>query len=160
MTSLILTGLLVLSPVASKDEEAFAKLKSLEGTWVGVAAHGETIPDMSVTYKLTAAGSAVVETLFPGKPHEMVTVYTLDNGKLKGTHYCSMGNQPNLYFKSSDAKSVTLEFKDGGNMKPGDGHMHKAVITFVDGDHLKSAWYPMMSGKLGEPATFDLQRKK
>ena len=160
MTSLILTGLLVLSPVATKDEAAFEQLKKLEGTWTGVAAHGETVPNTSVIYKISAGGSAVVETLFPGKPHEMVTVYTLDKGKLKGTHYCSMGNQPNLYLKSGDDKSITLEFKDGGNMKPTDGHMHKLVLTFVSADHLKANWYPMIEGKLGEPATFDVERKK
>jgi len=31
---------------------------------------------VGVSYHVTAAGSAVVETLFPGTPHEMVSVYT------------------------------------------------------------------------------------
>lgn len=160
MTSLILSGLILVSPVPMDDRAAFERLKGLTGTWTGVASHGETIPDMSVVYKTTAAGTAVVETLFPGKPHEMVTVYTLDGGRLRGTHYCSMGNQPTLYMTGGDDKSITLEFKEGGNIKAGDSHMHKAVITFLGADRLKSAWYPMVGGKLGEPATFDLKRQK
>ena len=61
---------------------------------------------------------------------------------------------------SSGDKSITLEFKEGGNIKAGDSHMHKAVITFLGADRLKSAWYPMVGGKLGDPATFDLKRQK
>jgi hypothetical protein len=42
-----------------------------------------------VEYRVTGAGSAVVETLFPGTPHEMVTVYHARKGVLCMTHYCA-----------------------------------------------------------------------
>src|ERR1700758_3109950 len=59
-------------------EVAFKKLKTLVGSWTGKTSHGEkkeeakkdhedAMPDeVSVTYKLTGAGSALVETQFPG----------------------------------------------------------------------------------------------
>ena len=50
----------------------------------------------SVVYKLTGAGSALVETQFPGTGHEMVSVYHLDGDDLRMTHYCAAGNQPRV----------------------------------------------------------------
>src|SRR5262245_39289826 len=68
---------------------AFAKLKTLVGTWKATSSeeqkaeikkkHGDDHPtEADVNYKLTGAGSALVETQFPGMPHEMVSVYHLD----------------------------------------------------------------------------------
>ena len=50
---------------------------------------GKEVP-VSVTYETSSNGSIVVETLFPGTPHEMVSVYYDENGKFGMTHYCAM----------------------------------------------------------------------
>ena len=82
-------------------EAAFKKLKTLVGSWTAKTSHDEkkeeakkdhedAMPDeVSVTFNLTGAGSALVETQFPGMPHEMVSVYHLDGKELRMTHYCA-----------------------------------------------------------------------
>ena len=75
---------------------ALKTMKSLAGTWKGThILHGKEVP-ASIEYKVSSNGSTVVETMFPGSPHEMVNVYHDKSGKLAMTHYCSMGNQPHL----------------------------------------------------------------
>src|SRR5215831_17550034 len=73
-------------------EERFAKLKALVGNWTMAGGDGS----VAVNYRLTGGGSALIETLFPGQDHEMMTVYTIDKGDVVLTHYCTMGNQPRM----------------------------------------------------------------
>src|SRR5260221_14638225 len=79
-------------------------LKQLEGEWSGKAGHGgeETI-DATVIYRATANGTAVMETLFPGTPHEMVSMYTASGKHIALDHYCSMGNQPRMMSRATTA---------------------------------------------------------
>ena len=58
---------------------AFERFKALAGEWVS-AEDGEMAKrgDLVARYAVTAGGSAVVETIFPGQAHEMVTVYHAD----------------------------------------------------------------------------------
>jgi hypothetical protein len=136
----------------------FDNLKGLAGDWAMVGGDGS----VAVTYRLTAGGSAVVETLFPGSPHEMVTVYTVDKGDVVLTHYCAEGNQPHMKaVKGGDAKTIEFKFDGGGNIKsPKDGHMHEATFVFVDADHVKSSWLFYEDGKAGESKEFSLVRMK
>src|SRR5438105_3520584 len=71
---------------------AFEKLKKLAGTWVAADKDGKPTDQVVSVIKVTAGGSTVHETLFPGQPHEMVSVYHLDKGELVMTHYCALGN--------------------------------------------------------------------
>jgi hypothetical protein len=52
-----------------KAADAFARLKSLAGTWSGHVMTNDG-PPASVNYRLTAGDTAVMETLFGGTPHE------------------------------------------------------------------------------------------
>jgi hypothetical protein len=136
----------------------FDNLKALAGDWTASGGDGT----VAVTYRVTAGGSAVVETLFPGAPHEMVTVYTIDKGELVLTHYCAEGNQPHMKaVKSGDASSIAFRFDGGGNIKsPKDGHMHEATITFKDAEHVSSTWVYYKDGKAAENKEFVLVRLK
>ena len=149
------------SPAANAQ---FEMLKKLEGTWTGKAGHGEDVNDATVTYKVTSGGTAVMETLFAGEQHEMITMYCLDGNDLVLTHFCALGNQPHMKMaKPNSADPNVLVFEcdgHGGNMKESDAHMHKAVITIVDADHLKAAWTMTMDKKPGDTANFELTRKK
>ena len=80
---------------------ALDRFKSLAGEWVA-AEDGPMSKkgDLVARYAVTAAGSAVVETVFPGTAHEMLTVYTADGADLVLTHYCMEGNQPRMRAKS------------------------------------------------------------
>jgi len=136
----------------------FDNLKALAGDWTKSGGDGT----VEVTYRVTAGGSAVVETLFPGAPHEMVTVYTLDKGDLVLTHYCAEGNQPHMKaVKGGDPSTIAFKFDGGGNIKsPKDGHMHEATFTFKDADHVTSTWLFYKDGKAGESKEFVLVRMK
>jgi hypothetical protein len=144
---------------------AFERLKSLEGTWTGRSWHdgagqgaGE---DVTAIYKVTAAGSAVQETLFPGLPHEMVTMYHMDGARLILTHYCAVGNQPRMELEAStDPNVLSFKFAGGTNMVENDMHMHSARIDFVDADHIRGEWGSMRDGKPAGSARFDMARKK
>ena len=108
---------------------AFAKLKTLKGTWnnkVSEAEHHEAGADSKIIYRLTGAGSALVETDFPDSDHEMVSVYHLDGEDLRLTHYCAMGNQPRLKLDRAGSSPTRLVFVfDGGTQsRPCQGHAH------------------------------------
>src|SRR5262245_61353921 len=81
---------------------ALEKMKKLAGTWVIADKDGKPTDQVASIIKVTAGGSAVHETLFPGQPHEMVSVYTVDGSDLIMTHYCVLGNQPRM---KADPKS-------------------------------------------------------
>lgn len=144
---------------------AFERLKALEGTWTGTAAFGNPPPEAgqpaTVVWKVTAAGSAVTETLDPGGDHEMVTVYHLDGPDLVLTHYCAGGNQPRMKAKpSKDGGTIEFDFAGGTNMKPSDPHMHALTIRFLDADRIESLWTNWENGKPGSMAKFALSRKR
>src|SRR4029453_11638382 len=76
----------------TKSEEAFDRLASLKGEWKGQMDGINT----SLTYTLTANGSALMEQCQPQKGAEMVTMFTVDGDHLIATHYCSAKNQPQM----------------------------------------------------------------
>ena len=79
------------------------------------------------------------ETLFPGQPHEMVSIYHRDGGDLVMTHYCVLGNQPRMKAdRNSSADQIHFQFAGGSNLDPAkDKHMHEATLTIVDADHIE-----------------------
>ena len=71
---------------------------------------------------------AVVETVFPGSAHEMVTVYHADGPDLVLTHYCMEGNQPRMRAKGAQGSRFDFAFDGGTNIDPKrDRHMHSAT---------------------------------
>jgi hypothetical protein len=138
-------------------KEAFEQLKKLVGTWEGT---GEDA-DLKVIYKLTGAGTALIETQMPGSPMEMVSVYHMDGPDLIMTHYCAAGNQPTMKYKpGKDAKSLDFDFLKGSNMKPEDMHIHAARIRILSADSLESDWIGYANGKEAGTVTFKLKRAK
>lgn len=114
------------------------KMKSLAGTWVTADQEGKPTDEVVSVIKLTAGGSAVHETLFPGQPHEMISVYTADGANLAMTHYCVIGNQPRMKGTlNASADQIKFAFAGGSNLDPKkDKHMHGATLTIVDADHI------------------------
>ena len=142
---------------------AFAAFKKLAGDWVGKgvadSGHGEKV---SVNFKVTAGGSAVVETELPGTAQEMVTIIHPDGNDLILTHYCHVGNQPQMRAPGRlDGKQVAFKFVRATNLKSEkDMHMRSVTYTFVDDDTLKAEWTLYQEGKPGGSAVFELKRKK
>ncbi len=127
------------------------KLKTLVGTWVTADKDGKPTEEVVSVIKLTAGGSAIQETLFPGQPHEMISIYTADGPDVLMTHYCVLGNQPRM---KASTKSLTntlkFEFAGGTNLDPKkDKHMHAATLTIVDADHYEMEG---IGWENGEPA--------
>jgi hypothetical protein len=147
-------------PVVPKD--VFSRLKTLIGTWQGKGLDKTKEMPVQVTYRLTGAGSALVETLFPGTPHEMMTVYHMDGDALMLTHYCAIGNQPRMVLdRTSTQGQFVFAFAGGTNMTPAlDKHMHNARIRIVDADHLETEWDTYQGGKLVDTKKFSLTRVK
>ena len=143
------------APAASP---AMDKLKSLAGDWTMAGGDGS----VTATYRVTAGGSVVMETLFPGTPHEMVTVYHQDGKDIVLTHYCAAQNQPRMKAEAQkDAEKLVFNFAGGTNLDAKkDGHMHEASIQFVDADTVHSEWTYFAGGKKQETKAFDLKRKK
>lgn len=145
------------------DTAVLGPFKQLAGEWVGRATEGpHKGTEMRVRYKLTAGGSAVVETLSPGEPHEMVSIIHPDGNALVLTHYCMLGNQPTMRTAGKpEGKRVAFDFASATNLPSASGpHMHSAAFTFVDANHLKTEWTMYQDGKLGATMVFELERKK
>jgi len=169
----VLLGVLAAEEPAKTDKKpsanakgidaAFDRLKQLAGDWQLANPKDEASRGKIVErYRLTAGGSAVVETHFPGDDHEMVTVYHRDGEQILLTHYCHLGNQPQMRAKMGDNKDeLVFEFAGGCNINPAtDKHMHSARIRFVDAGHLQGEWELYVDGKSAGKHAFDLVRKK
>ena len=140
----------------------FETMKSLVGTWTGTAGNEKESHQVTTTYRLTGGGTTVVETMFAGAEHEMVSMYHLDNGQLMQTHYCSAGNQPRMIAaSSSNPNSIAFRFLDVTNLSSEDVlHMHEMRIEKKDADHLEEWWTAWKDGKADHTAHFVLTRKK
>lgn len=142
--------------------DAFALLKTLAGEWAGTMGDTEGGPATRISYKVIAAGSVLAETIFPGAPHEMITVYHMDGERLIMTHYCAAGNQPRLALTGESTKNcLKFDFTGATNMKSDqDQHMHSLRIYVIDADHLKTEWDGYKDGRKVETAIFRLTRSK
>ena len=152
---------------------AFARLKSMAGTWetriedphaaAKAKEHKDGHPErVTVNFKLTGAGSAVVETQFPGTGHEMTSVYHLDGDDLRMTHYCAIGNQPRVKLDRAHSRPDHLIFLfDGGtNLDPKkDMHIHGLTMTFHEDGRVTSDWEGYMGGKSAGVTSFVMTRK-
>ncbi len=134
-------------------------IKALAGDWATTPEEGA--PAMTVSYRVTAAGSAVMETLFAGSPKEMITMYTMDGDDLVLTHYCAMGNQPHMKAApSKDAMVLHFDWASGGNMKSRDEmHMDSLSMTFKDATHLRHDWTMWKDGKVVKTVTLEFTKK-
>jgi hypothetical protein len=124
---------------AAPTNAALEKMKTLVGTWVAADENGKPTDQVVSVIKLTAGGSAIHETLFPGQEHEMISMYTVDGADFIMTHYCMLGNQPRMKADpKSAANQIRFQFAGGSNLDPAkDKHMHAATLTIVDPDHIE-----------------------
>lgn len=168
LLTLILSAL---SLAASNDGSTLQKaplaphldmIKKLEGEWVTLDDQGQPTDTVASIFKVTAGGSAVLETLNPGTPYEMLTLYYMDGEKLALTHYCVLGNQPRMVAKATEKENtLKFEFAGGCNIDESkDQHMHEAVIEFLNKDRYKASWTMFSNGVNTQTAVFDVVRKK
>ena len=148
-------------PASPENANLFDEMKKLQGRWESPDADKDGKPDAAVVYRVTSAGSAVEETIFPGMPHEMVTLYNKDHGRLVLTHYCALGNQPRLEAApESTATKLVFRFVDGMNLDAQKDQYMGALTMTIDGDRLKQEWTSFKEGKAEAPHVFEYARVK
>ena len=144
-------------------QAAFERLKALEGTWHGEAA-AKDLPAMPIShvFRVSAAGTVVMETMDPGSPdHEMINMYHLDGDELVLTHYCAGNNQPTMRLARPLAAADTMrfDFTGGTNLDPAkDEHIHAAQLVFLDADTLESSWTGYKDGRENGTMRITLKR--
>lgn len=153
--------------VAQNDPKAsFDKMKALAGEWEGTVTTVPAEPSVQgktarVNIRVTSRGNAVLhEMKIEGIPDNPITMFYLEQDRLRLTHYCDAGNRPRMEAKSApDAKKLEFDFIDlsGGTEK---GHMHNVSFAPADPDHHVEEWtYMAPSGNGHVLARFDLHRK-
>ena len=140
------------------DAVVFEAIKALAGDWRGTY-QGD---GGNMRFEITSGGHTVIQTEFPGEPHEMRTLYWLDEGNLVAQHFCMLGNQPRWDVESPDGgATLRFVFTGGGNLDPAvDQHAHEGVMTIDAAGTLESTWTFWKGGGPSETNTFRLQRSQ
>ncbi|HTO86293.1 MAG TPA: hypothetical protein VMR54_02040 [Thermoanaerobaculia bacterium] len=131
---------LPVTPEPAPAAAAFKKLCALAGEWEGSVQWSGARHDsgrMHASYSLTGVGSAVVETLTMDGTPIMTSVYHLDGGDLRMTHYCGARNQPRLKARRIDVVQGILDFEfvDITNLSSSEaGHVSGVEIRLLDAD--------------------------
>lgn len=162
LSTILAAAMLVILPLssASADEapghEAFETLKALEGTWHGTSSADQK--DATHVFEVSAAGTVVMETMFPDTDHEMINMYHLDGDDLVLTHYCAGGNQPTMKLAKAEGNTLHFDFTGGTNLDPdSDPHIHAAMLVLGD-DELQSHWTAWNEGKKAGVNEISLKR--
>lgn len=139
---------------------AFARLKAMAGSYQATLPGDEgTVP---VTYEVTSGGHALLEKLFAGADHEMVTMYYLEGRDLALVHYCSIGNRPHMRLDRARSTRDDLVFAfDAGatDLDPAkDAHIHSARIRFTETGAMESEWTFWSGGKEDHAKAFMLSK--
>jgi len=165
----VLIGVVPAQAGESEAEAMLNALKALEGNWQGTAEgegtdalpEAEKPPQVNHEFRVSAAGTVVMETMNPSTDHEMINMYHLDGDELMMTHYCAGGNQPSLRLIAAESspEKLVFDFVGGTNLDPAvDEHIHSAQITLEDNDHVISAWSGYKDGVEAGAMTFHLVR--
>jgi len=141
----------------SDAQKVLQRFKTMEGTWTGKGAHGDTA---EVGYRVIAGGTSVMADIKMGD-EAMTSLFYVDGGRLLMTHFCPSGNQPRMQAMiGPDGNTVTFDFLDATNLPSLQaGHMHKVVYVFGDGDHYSEDWTWKHEGK-DSHFQFEMVRKK
>ena len=154
-------------------------MQQLEGDWVlspaviqeGAATKHNLVAPMvgsdqvAMSFRIIGAGSTVQESLLPGTPREMVTMYHCqDLGclQVKATHYCVKQNQPQMV--------ASTEIKDGGVIfncdmntslcQSWDDHVHAISHELsADGNRLKTTYSSFMNGEHTKDSIYHFDKK-
>src|SRR6266852_7737782 len=93
----------------AKMPASFDNVKALVGQWERTTKMGDKDTPVTASYEMTAGGTAILERLLTGTPNEMVSVYHSDGTKVAITHYCMLGNQPEMTLRKTDKNMMVFE---------------------------------------------------
>jgi hypothetical protein len=155
-------------PVANPEtvvydaDSAFAFLTSMAGTWQRTGGnHDYGTKSPLSTFRVSGAGSSVVETIMPDDPNEMISVYHMDGKDLLLTHYCALHNAPVMKFEKTNKPGVIkFVFKGGTNFDPKvDTHIHEGYFKIENDKTIKATFVAFSEGKPGQAMSSTLTRK-
>lgn len=148
--------------VVYDSASAFAFFKSMAGDWEGASTgqdHSATARTVNV--KVSAAGSLVLQTLYPGDAYEMINAIHMDGDDLLLTHYCAAQNAPVMKFEKSDQPGeIRFAFAGGTNFDPAvDVHAHDGVFHVKDKDTIESDFVTFANGQ-ARPVIHGILKRK
>jgi hypothetical protein len=146
---ILLASSLALTAAAAEPitpRAAFAQLQTLVGEWEGKTEKGRAL---KVSYRLTAAGTVLIETWTLGPQRESLTLYHMDDESLLATHYCPVGNQPRLRLTEGGSASLfAFEFVSATNLpKPEAAHQHRFEMELLDANSFARSETYLENGK-------------
>jgi hypothetical protein len=117
----------------AQTNDIFKKLKTLVGEWKSATVVAKP---HTVSYKLIANETVLVETWELGNSRTAMTVYHFETEKLIATHYCPLGNQPRLELVSTTKEQLfTFTFVSATNLPDKNlSHQHKFEIQIKNSD--------------------------
>lgn len=132
-----------------EGSQAFQQMKQLAGKWEGTVDMGKGPETINASYRVTSAGSILVETIFEGTPNEMVTIYHDDKKQRLGlTHYCGLNNQPKLALIKSEKNALEFDLvQDAPIDAAHEPHMHSLRLTFAGKNEMKQHWTQFAQGE-------------
>ncbi|HKO62458.1 MAG TPA: hypothetical protein VJV03_14940 [Pyrinomonadaceae bacterium] len=131
----------------SPAKKAFAKLKTLSGSWHGTVMN---IP-INFTIRPASSGTAILHegnTSAEGPPKNEITMFYVEEDRLLATHYCDGGNRSRWEGKiSPDERAIEFSFLDVAGSTRG-GYLKDMLLTLVDADrHTVAFTFVMPDGK-------------
>jgi hypothetical protein len=129
--------------------KAFQQVKGLAGNWEGTTDVGKGPEKIKASFRMTSAGSVLVETIFEGTPNEMVTIYHDDkNQRLGLTHYCGLNNQPKMVLIGEKENSLEFDLAQDSSINAArEPHMHALTLTFSGTNDITQHWTQFAQGK-------------
>lgn len=130
----------------SDAQKAFAKLKTLAGSWDG------TVMGIPINFTIRAAssGTAILHegNTEKGVPNHEITMFYVEEDRLIAIHYCDGGNRARLEGKmSADGNSVEFNFLDVAGSTKG-GLVKRMKFTMIEANkHLVEFTFIMPNGK-------------
>jgi hypothetical protein len=114
-------------------------------------------------FKVCSGGTAVREIMALGTPNEMTNMYRLEGNALVVTHYCAMGNQPEMHAFAPEGNQLMFVCDHVSDLDaPDEEYMGGLTLVFADADHLRELWSTCKQGEIqkGEPFVIALTRRK
>ncbi len=142
-------------------ESALEFFKSLVGDWDGSSSDSQHGSYPAATFRVMAAGSAVVETVLQGHPNEMESIFHMDGGDLLLTHYCALQNAPVLRFEPTEEQGLLkFVFHGGTNFDPAvDAHFHEGTFKIRDANTVESTFVVHAGGEAQPEGSSVLTRR-
>ena len=132
---------------------AFARLKTLAGTWdVKTERSSGSQP---ATYSITGGGRVIVENL-----GGMLTTYHMDGDRLMLTHYCGAGNQPRMRITNADARRISFEMFDITNLASPEAYRSDRLTVVFLGPNRVNLEYGGLANGQRSTQVFELTRRQ